>query len=113
MGATNEFLARVPRRADGKPPAPVSCPQFGGHLHLAQGPVLDHLRHLRQRQLRPHRDEHMHVIPRQHALNDLDPDLGASMTDDVADSLSHRALQHLVRVFRRPNDLGAVIKSDL
>jgi len=76
---------RVPRTS-----APKALVQLR-ELHLdAPGRVaLDTVHHVGQRQLRRDRQEHLHVIPRQDAVHDVDAKFGASLTDDLAQALTH------------------------
>ena len=57
------------------------------------------------------RQEHMHVIPSQHAFHDMDAQFGASLHDNLAYPLSHKTLQNLVSIFSDPHDVEPVVKS--
>lgn len=53
--------------------------------------------------------EHMDVIARQHALDDFNVALCTDLTTDITDPQAQPTLQHLEAVFRRLNDVIAVI----
>jgi hypothetical protein len=55
----------------------------------------------------------MHMIPRENALDDVHSHLGASLPDDLPDTLAHRTFQDLVTILRHPNDVKSVIKAGM
>ena len=63
------------------------------------------------RKLRRHRHEHMDIMRREHAPNDLDARLAANLPADAPDAQPDVALKHLVSILRRPDDVVAVIEN--
>lgn len=51
----------------------------------------------------------MHVITRQHALDDLDAILRANLTANIANSQFDITPKHLVAILGRPNEVIAVV----
>ena len=59
--------------------------------------------------LRRHTDEHVHMIFRQHAFDDLDTEFAADLTDDLSNPKAKLAAQYVVSIFGRPNHVITVI----
>jgi len=57
------------------------------------------------------RQEHVDMIARQNAFQDMGTQFVASLDDDFTDPLAHCAVQNLVAVLRSPHDMVSVIKS--
>ena len=58
-----------------------------------------------------HRDKHVDVIARQHALDDLHAHFTADLPHNVPHRLPQFPLQHLVAILGDPDDVIAVIKN--
>jgi len=100
----------VSPRSESLPPATLA--QFGEHHLDAPGrAALDALHHVGQRRLWRNRQEHVHMIPRQHAAYDMDAKPDAGLTDDLAQTFTHPALQNLEPAFGHPDDVVTMVKS--
>ncbi len=55
-------------------------------------------------------DEHMHVIARKSSIDDGHAQLIADLLDDLAHTEPDVAVQHLVAILRRPNEMIAMMK---
>jgi hypothetical protein len=81
--------------------APVALAQGGEFLLDApRGAALDPAHQLADRELWRHRDEHVHVVSREHALDDGHTELGADLVDDLAHPHAQLAAQDGVAVLR-------------
>src|SRR3546814_13065415 len=80
-------------------------------LDLARGPALCPPNEVADRDVRWNFDEHMDVVARQHTIDDGHPQLVANLLDDLAHPQADLAMQHLEPIFRRPDDMVAMVKS--
>jgi len=55
-------------------------------------------------------DEHVDAITRQRAFDDRHAHLGTDLPDDLAHPDPHLAMQHLEPIFRRPDEMIAMVK---
>ena len=55
-------------------------------------------------------DEHMDVVARQRAIDDRHAHLGTDLPDDLSDPQAHFAPQHLEPIFRRPDEMIAMME---
>jgi hypothetical protein len=53
----------------------------------------------------------MDMIARQHALHDMRPHLVAGKDNDFMDPITHRTREHLLAIFRDPQEAECLIKS--
>ena len=98
--------------ASPKPPAPVAFLELREFaLHLVGGPPLHQPHEVTYSQLGRDRHEHVDVIGRQHAADDVDTLLAAHLATDIADPKSNIACQHLVAILGRPDEVIAVIEN--
>ena len=92
-------------------PSPVPLAQFGElHLYPVGRPPLDPPDEAADRDVRGDLDEHAHMLLRQNAGHDRLAEFAAHPPDDFADTFSQRSFQHLVAVFRDPDDVVTVVK---
>jgi len=93
-----------------KAPAPVALLDLGEFaLDFVRRSALHEAHQVADRQLWRDRYEHVDVVARQHAFDDLDRVLCANLAANITDPQAQSALQHLEAVFRRPDDVIAVI----
>src|ERR1019366_6754403 len=95
-------------------PSPVPLAQFGElHQHPVGRPPLDPPDEVADSDVRRYLHEHVHVLLRQDAGHDLHADLPATLRDDGAYALPQRSLEHLVAVFRDPDDVVTMVKDSV
>ena len=80
-------------------------------LDLARRAALGPAHEVADRDMGRDFDEHMDVIAREHAMNDGDAHLGTDLPDDLTHPQTDLAAQHLEPVFRRPDQMVAMVKS--
>ena len=56
-------------------------------------------------------DEHVDMVPRERTINDGDVHFGTHLPDDVAHPDPDPALEHLVAVLWRPDEVVAMVKN--
>ena len=82
-------------------PAPIAAPQLREFtLNLVRGPPLHPSYQITDRQFRRHRHEHVDVVARQHAPDNVDTLLFADFPADVTHAQPNVARQHLVAILR-------------
>ena len=69
------------------------------------------LHHIRHGQFQRNRQKHVDMIAGQNTFQDMNTQFVASLDDDFVDPLTHYAMQNLVAVPRRPDDMISMIKS--
>ena len=78
-------------------------------LYLVGRPALHQAHQIAERQLWRDRREHVDMIRRQHASDDLDTVLRTNLSENIAHPQLDIASQHLVAILGRPNEVVAVI----
>lgn len=95
-----------------EPAPPIALSDFWElHLDLVGRAAFGALHQIADGDMGRHRDEHVDVIARQHALDDLHAHFTADLPDDVPHPLAQLALQHLVAILGDPDDVIAVVKN--
>ena len=74
-------------------------------------PALDPAHEIAHRQLWRDRYEHMHMVTRYNALEDLYAILCANLADDLPHAQLHLTAEKLVAIFRRPDQMIAMVEN--
>ena len=61
--------------------------------------------------MRRDREEHVDMIPGQAAFDNMHPQFGAGLPNDLPQALAHRAMHDLVSIFCDPHDMEPMVKS--
>ena len=94
--------------------APVPFADLGKRpLDLERRTALHHAHPIADRPLRGHRDEHVHMIRRDHAAHDGDAVLLTDLATDIPDPEAQVPAQHLVAILRRPDNVIPVVKDTM
>ena len=89
--------------------SPVTLPDRGKLLlDASRRTPLDPAHDIAQRMPRRHTDEHMHVIPGQYALDDLDAEFRAGLANNLPNTTLQLAAKDAVAIFGRPDDVITV-----
>ena len=92
--------------------APIAFLQLGKFAEqLECRSALDPAHEVADRQLWRDRYEHMHMVTRYNALEDLYAILCANLADDLPHAQLHITAQQLVAILRRPDQMIAMIEN--